>query len=73
MYRSLRSLYDSWRGELAHHLARVEAAIDFVEEEIDDAVVLAVRSTVTAHTNCMRIHSGYTGRYHSIGLATVRT
>lgn len=38
---SLRSLYDGWRGELARQLARVEAAIDFVEEDIDDAVVLA--------------------------------
>ena len=45
---TLRSLYDGWRADLSRHLARVEAGIDFVEEEIDGAKVLS--DTVPAVT-----------------------
>jgi tRNA U34 5-carboxymethylaminomethyl modifying GTPase MnmE/TrmE len=38
---TLRALYDGWREQLARELARVEAAIDFVDEDIDAAEVLA--------------------------------
>lgn len=38
---TLRTLYDGWREQISRHLARVEAAIDFVDEEIDCARVLA--------------------------------
>lgn len=38
---TLRSLYDGWRADLSRHLARVEAGIDFVEDEIDGTKVLS--------------------------------
>jgi tRNA modification GTPase len=54
---TLRSLYDGWREDLSRHLARLEAAIDFVEEEINSAEILAdtipaveaLRSTIAKH------------------------
>ncbi|CAK0772897.1 tRNA modification GTPase MnmE [Azospirillaceae bacterium] len=55
---ALGRLYESWRRELLHALAHLEADIDFPDEDLPDGVSLAVRpqlqslvSAVAAHLN----------------------
>ncbi len=68
---TLRSLYDGWRADLSRHLARVEAGIDFVEEEIDGAKVLsdtvpavtALRAAISKHAS-----QGLRGERSRLGL-----
>ncbi|MGD9650016.1 MAG: tRNA uridine-5-carboxymethylaminomethyl(34) synthesis GTPase MnmE [Dongiaceae bacterium] len=42
----LGNLYETWRGELIQALAYVEASIDFVEEDLDPAIIKQVESKV---------------------------
>lgn len=68
---TLRSLYDGWRVNLSRHLARIEAGIDFVEEEIDGAKVLSDSvPAVTALRDAMSKHAsqGLRGERSRLGL-----
>ena len=44
---SLRYLYEEWRGLLIHHLAHLEADIDFPDEDLPEGVAASVRPQVS--------------------------
>ena len=52
----LKDLYERWRGELVRALAHLEAAIDFVDEELPDDLAQNVRPRIARLTAEIEAH-----------------
>ena len=53
---ALGTLYESWRERLVHALAKLEAAIDFPEEDLPEELVSAARDAVRGLLGDVRRH-----------------